>query len=146
MFGLSPVLEGVIAGLAISGANTVAGVIMAKRSASRPVKDAMSFILAGMAVRLLIMTILVWLCISVAGFHQLAFALSVMISFFLMLMTEGFFFHTSHERNKKPIVRRKRVRFPEADTAYDSPSATSKKLRDSDAPSTTQYPGERERE
>ncbi|MBL7975112.1 MAG: hypothetical protein JNJ85_09375 [Candidatus Kapabacteria bacterium] len=115
MFGLSPELEGVITGLSVSAANTAVGVWIAKYSMTKPVKQTVSIILGGMTARLFAMAIVVWICIAVVEIHQLSFALSLMISFFLMLMIETFFFHRSHERNKTPYVRKKRVRFPELD-------------------------------
>ena len=107
MVGLPPEVEGVLAGIMLSGMNTAAGVIIARRSSKMPVKNAMSLIIAGMFVRLFVMVILMWICLAVLEFHKTYFTLSLMIGFFALLMIETFFFHTNAKRNEKPIIRRK---------------------------------------
>jgi uncharacterized membrane protein len=109
------VVVSVAAGILLSGLNTLVGVIIANRSADKPVRDAISMILGGMTVRFFVMGLFVWLALAVLHLHRLGFALALMISFFVFLLIEGFFFHTSYERNKKPIVRKKRTRFPDYD-------------------------------
>ena len=105
---MSPELEGVLAGVALSGLNTAAGVAIAKRSAKMPLKNAMSLVIGGMMVRLAIMVVLMWICFAVLDFHRTYFTLSLMISFFVLLMVETFFFHAKAKGSEKPIIRRKR--------------------------------------
>jgi uncharacterized membrane protein YraQ (UPF0718 family) len=96
--------------LTLAGLNGAAGIIMARRSMRMELKPAMSFLLGGMAARLGVTIILVWICLAVLELHQAALALSLMIAFFILIMVEGFFFHTQCERNKKPIVRKRKRR------------------------------------
>lgn len=107
MFGLPPVWEGIIAGVLLSVSNTLVGILVANKTKDLPVKKVISAVLGGMTIRLFAMMILVWYCIAVAGLHKLGFALSLVISFFILLMTEIFFFHTTHEQ-RQPKIRGKR--------------------------------------
>jgi hypothetical protein len=106
--GIPPELVGVAVGIAFSGANTLIGVGIARWTATRPMKEALSFVIGGMMLRLLLMAILTWIALTFWRLHTASFTLSLMISFFLMLMVETFFFHTTTKQSSRPIIKKRR--------------------------------------
>ncbi len=75
-----------------------------------PLKNALGIVIGGMMVRLFITAIVTWIALSVWNLHLASFTLSLMISFFLLLMLEAFFFHTKTKEQPKPYYRKRRVR------------------------------------
>jgi uncharacterized protein (DUF58 family) len=71
-------------------------------------KEALTYVIGGMMARLLLTAILTWIALTYWQLHTASFTLSLMISFFLMLMVETFFFHTTTKRQAKPFVRKRR--------------------------------------
>lgn len=100
----------VVVGLALSGASIVAGLLVARRAQRLPVNRATSLVLTAMAVRLVVMVVLIGLAVTYLDIDRLAFALTLMTSFFVMVVLEAFFLHARHERTKAPLVRRRHYR------------------------------------
>ncbi len=121
MSGIAPEIIGVAAGITISSLNAVAGIAIARRSAQKSLKDALTLVIAGMFVRLFVVAIITWICLAVYNLNAAYFTLSLMISFFLLLMIETFFFHTKTKQEPKPYLRRPKRRR----AALDSVSADS---------------------
>ncbi|MFM7775357.1 MAG: hypothetical protein ACKOBV_04600 [Candidatus Kapaibacterium sp.] len=107
MSGIPPELVGAAVGIAFSGASTLIGVGIARWTSKRPMKEALSYVIGGMMVRLFLMAILTWIALTYWQLHTAAFTLSLMISFFLMLMVETFFFHTTTKRSSGTVVRKR---------------------------------------
>jgi len=107
---LSRTLVSIGAGFLLSAANILAGLLVARRAQRLPVNRATAMVLTAMAVRLVVMVIAIGATVSLLEVNRLAFALTLMISFFVMVIAEAFFLHTRHERAKTPLVRRRRYR------------------------------------
>jgi uncharacterized protein YacL len=106
--GIPPQLIGAAVGITFSGVNTLIGVGIARWTSKRPMKEALTFVIGGMMARLLLTAILTWIALTYWQLHTASFTLSLMISFFLMLMVETFFFHTTTKRQAKPFVRKRK--------------------------------------
>ena len=108
MSTIPPEILGSAVGIAFSGVNTLIGVGIAKWTSKKPIKEALTFVIGGMLFRLLLTAVLTWIALSYWQLHTATFTLSLMISFFLMLMVETFFFHTTTKQKAKPFVRKRR--------------------------------------
>lgn len=87
-----------VAGLLLSAANIAAGLLVAHRAQRLPINRATTLVLTAMALRLVVMVLLIGLVVVQFNVHKLAFALTLMISFFVMVILEAFFFaHTSRK-------------------------------------------------
>jgi putative effector of murein hydrolase LrgA (UPF0299 family) len=107
---LSPTVLGIAVGLLLSVLNVSAGYLVARRAQRLPVNRAIVLVLTAMAVRLIGMVVLIVTVLSTLEVNQLAFALTLMVSFFVMVLVEAFFLHVHHERAKYPLVRRRHYR------------------------------------
>jgi hypothetical protein len=109
---LTRTLVSIAAGFVLSAANIAAGVLVARRAQRLPVNRATALVLTAMAIRLVVMVVLIGAVVTLLEVNRLAFALTLMISFFVMVLLEAFFLHVRHERAKVPLVRRRRYRRP----------------------------------
>ena len=107
---LSPTVLGIAVGLLLSVLNVSAGYLVARRAQRLPVNRAIVLVLTAMAVRLIGMVVLIVTVLSTLEVNQLAFALTLMVSFFVMVLVEAFFLHVYHERAKSSLVRRRHYR------------------------------------
>lgn len=107
---MRPTLLGIIIGFLLSAVNIAAGIAVARRAQHLPVNRATTLVLTAMALRLLAMVALIVVVLTTLEVDRLAFALTLMVSFFVMVLVEAFFLHTHHEKSKTPLVRRRRYR------------------------------------
>lgn len=108
----SSILLSILAGLLLSAANIAAGLLVARRAQRLPVNRATTLVLTAMAIRLVVMVLLIGVAVVQFNVHKLVFALTLMLSFFVMVLLEAFFLHARHEKAKTPFVRRRRYRRP----------------------------------
>ncbi|MCS6999864.1 MAG: hypothetical protein RML15_02770 [Bacteroidota bacterium] len=106
------ILIGIVAGFVLSAANIGAGLLVARRAQQLPVNKATTLVLSAMAVRLIVMVVLIGTLVSTVELNKVAFALTLMFSFFAMVVLEAFFLHAQHEKAKVPLVRRHHYRRP----------------------------------
>ncbi|KXB98582.1 MAG: hypothetical protein AA908_04165 [Chlorobi bacterium NICIL-2] len=106
----SPVLLGIVMGFLLSAVNVAAGLAVARRAQRLPVNRATTLVLTAMALRLLAMVVLIVVVLTTFEVNRLAFALTLMVSFFVMVLVEAFFLHARHEKSKTPLLRRRRYR------------------------------------
>jgi hypothetical protein len=99
---LSPTALGIAVGLLLSVLNVSAGYLVARRAQRLPVNRAIVLVLTAMAVRLIGMVVLIVTVLSTLEVNQLAFALTLMVSFFVMVLVEAFFFCTSITKELSP--------------------------------------------
>ncbi|GIV56568.1 MAG: hypothetical protein KatS3mg040_1336 [Candidatus Kapaibacterium sp.] len=106
----SPVLLGIVMGFLLSAVNVAAGLAVARRAQRLPVNQATTLVLTAMALRLFAMVVLIVVVLTTFEVNRLAFALTLMVSFFVMVLMEAFFLHARHEKSKTPLLRRRRYR------------------------------------
>ncbi len=97
----------IVLGFVLSAANITAGLLVARRAQRLPVNRATALVLTAMGVRLVVMVVLIGAVVSLVDVNRLAFALTLMISFFVMVLVEAFFLHARHEKAKTPLIRRR---------------------------------------
>lgn len=93
----SPVLLGIVMGFLLSAVNVAAGLAVARRAQRLPVNQATTLVLTAMALRLLAMVVLIVVVLTTFEVNRLAFALTLMVSFFVMVLVEAFFTRPSRK-------------------------------------------------
>lgn len=95
----------ILVAIAICAVNTAAGYAISKWAFGKELNTFLGIVFGSFGVRAIVVIALVWLCISVLKFHQVAFSITFAMSSFIFLMLEIFFFHQSFEKAKRTVRR-----------------------------------------
>ncbi len=86
-------LISVIIGFLICLANALAAAMLIIRAYRGPEEKIIRKVLGGMVVRYFCVTILLWFCLTFLELHRLAFALTFLVSTFVLIILEILYFN-----------------------------------------------------
>lgn len=88
LFGLSHEVSGVLYALVLAVVYTAAGYWSVNFASKKEFSMFVGIILGTMVLRLGVAVVLFWILMAIIGVHQLAFSLTFLVSYFILLMAE----------------------------------------------------------
>lgn len=106
----SSVITSVLLALIIGLTNVGLGYFIARYAFHKSFNACLGIVLGSMSVRFIIVSVIAWYCLGVAHFHQIGFAVTFVVSTFVLLMAEIIYFNNSYSAYKEFKVYREQVR------------------------------------
>lgn len=106
----SSVLTSVLLALIIGITNVGLGYFIARYAFHKSLNMCLGIVLGSMSARFIAVALIAWYCIGVAHFHQIGFAVTFVITTFVLLMAEIISFNNSYNGYKEYKIQHEQLR------------------------------------